>query len=674
MVDLSDKSRWLRKDILAVSGGWLGELVPIISVFLSFWDIFVLAFLFIPCWIILRVSDSLTSMILGFTSDVTIPLQNQLNPKREPTHTKHLAAYWPVLIFGTGIELLCFFVVHPDLFTLVVCIKSTLMTALWLARRADGSFVVNSIGTRDIGASNASGLGSKTASSGRELPTSKIPGAESGEKKDKETPEQRWDRKLKAAGYDDEEGRKAMIEYLKGIKDPKKQEKQLREWLKEKDPEKRKKIMDRAKRKMAEKAQGTSASKLPGGEAAIGPDDEVFSLAHRPNPATFGKPGPVHPADHTGNLMPDYAPDEGPQLKYDADTGGPITDFGDKIPNSASTGDQTPPAKPAKRGLRERLGLKKSTASAPIVPGISDDDDSEENGSNDPGAHWKGMTRRHPPESAPAPGTSGVKSMTNYGQRQWARSLNLSLPRYKYSGDSSDAAPPAVWEQALPQDSLELLDYYLQDARVDYTARGQLLMDLFDQMDPKSARDLHKAWKETYNSKDWKRILAPYVGVLWRPLNQAWEAKAGGDLDEVLMGKLDQINWVLRAKGFRSAIRRAIIRDLMSQPNDQAHDMLYEALMARLRQLAPCNEMDEENEVQKATRTALNTTYWNKTDFGGQFCMSERVFEDVVRSLPPGPRSTEVIRFLRRQGTKQALELALQEYDLDRGRRAGFNA
>ena len=104
-------------------------------------------------------------MILACTLDITIPLQAQrrfhlplsqikrltglsssVNPNRVGQHEQHLEGYWPVQFFAIGVEVMCFFIIHPDLFTLVVCIKTTLMTALWLARRTDGSFVSHYIG------------------------------------------------------------------------------------------------------------------------------------------------------------------------------------------------------------------------------------------------------------------------------------------------------------------------------------------------------------------------------------------------------------------------------------------------------------------------------------------------------------------------------------------------
>jgi hypothetical protein len=143
---------------LFTSGGWLGELVPLISDALGIWDTFILGALFIFAWVILRVSDPLTSLILGLTFDVTIPLQHQrereplcchkgvdtelaVNPKLVDRHQAHLQGYWPIQAFAMGLEMLCFFMVIPELFTMIVCLKTFIMTSIWLGRRSDGSFV-----------------------------------------------------------------------------------------------------------------------------------------------------------------------------------------------------------------------------------------------------------------------------------------------------------------------------------------------------------------------------------------------------------------------------------------------------------------------------------------------------------------------------------------------------
>ena len=87
---LENISDWLRRDIVSdrfdeamncshqivVSGGWLADIVPLLSDALRIWDIFILSALFIASWVILRISDPLTSLILGLTFDATIPLQH----------------------------------------------------------------------------------------------------------------------------------------------------------------------------------------------------------------------------------------------------------------------------------------------------------------------------------------------------------------------------------------------------------------------------------------------------------------------------------------------------------------------------------------------------------------------------------------------------------------------
>ena len=66
---------------------------------------------------------------------------NLVNPNLIAQHKAHLDGYWPILTFGTVVEVLCFFLVHPELLTLIVCIKTMLLLAIWLGRRKDGSFV-----------------------------------------------------------------------------------------------------------------------------------------------------------------------------------------------------------------------------------------------------------------------------------------------------------------------------------------------------------------------------------------------------------------------------------------------------------------------------------------------------------------------------------------------------
>lgn len=53
-------------------------------------------------------------------------------------HDKHLENYWPTLLMGCLIEGVAFFLLHPDLFTLVVCLKTSALTAMWMSRDQGG--------------------------------------------------------------------------------------------------------------------------------------------------------------------------------------------------------------------------------------------------------------------------------------------------------------------------------------------------------------------------------------------------------------------------------------------------------------------------------------------------------------------------------------------------------
>lgn len=122
----------------------------------------VLSALFIMAWATIRLSPKEISLILGNVFDVTIPLQHQRksdeylaarrpdqcpvseNRKVRDLHASHLAGYWPALYCGLAMEVAGYFLVHPDLFTLVVCVKTTTMTIIWLGR-SNGRFVSDCI-------------------------------------------------------------------------------------------------------------------------------------------------------------------------------------------------------------------------------------------------------------------------------------------------------------------------------------------------------------------------------------------------------------------------------------------------------------------------------------------------------------------------------------------------
>jgi hypothetical protein len=157
--------------------------VILISNVLGIWDLLILFVMFVVYWIVLRTSSPEISMILGYGFDLTIPLQYhskysvsasprhslsssspyhpcfvirapEISPAkpladtprppvdaaRKRIHQKHLDDYWPIFLIASLVELASFFLLHPDLFTLLVCLKTALVTAIWMGRR-DGKYV-----------------------------------------------------------------------------------------------------------------------------------------------------------------------------------------------------------------------------------------------------------------------------------------------------------------------------------------------------------------------------------------------------------------------------------------------------------------------------------------------------------------------------------------------------
>ena len=235
--------------------------------------------------------------------------------------------------------------------------------------------------------------------------------------------------------------------------------------------------------------------------------------------------------------------------------------------------------------------------------------------------------------------------------------------------DGPKRAPRTQWEKdsCLRHASLELVDHYLKDAYVDYTARGQMLMDLMDHLeygdnwryrDKHRVQDLVKSWKTADTDERWMQLMVPYVGLGWVPQNWAWESADSRAIDDIpttrmMKGKLDTINWLLRRKGFPHQVRRAMIRDLMSQEGADAYHTLWRKMEEAVKDLQDFGSDVVEPEDQKAKRNLLETTYWDKSDFGGQFVISERRLKQVIENAPPIVDKMIVIRELRKSDSEE---------------------
>lgn len=139
--DIARKSIHFRFYCLHTSAGWLASVILHLTDLTGIWEFVFASILFVIAWTILRMGQVEISLVLGFIFDLAIPLQYHFHPTLSETHAQHLEQYWPLFIFGTMIEFVAFLFMHPDLFTLVVCMKTTTLLGIWLGRDDKGGFV-----------------------------------------------------------------------------------------------------------------------------------------------------------------------------------------------------------------------------------------------------------------------------------------------------------------------------------------------------------------------------------------------------------------------------------------------------------------------------------------------------------------------------------------------------
>ncbi|KIR78826.1 hypothetical protein I306_04188 [Cryptococcus gattii EJB2] len=164
--DIARKSSHFRFYCLHTSGGWLASVILPLTDFTGIWEFVFASILFVIAWTILRMEQVEISLVHGFTFDLTIPLQYHFHQTLSKAHAQHLEHYWPLFIFGTMIEFVTFFLVHPDLFTLVVCLKTTTLLGIWLGRDDRGGFLTIKLRGKgilpgDIGMGPVIGINSK---------------------------------------------------------------------------------------------------------------------------------------------------------------------------------------------------------------------------------------------------------------------------------------------------------------------------------------------------------------------------------------------------------------------------------------------------------------------------------------------------------------------------------
>ncbi|OXG43929.1 hypothetical protein C345_06022 [Cryptococcus neoformans A2-102-5] len=148
--DIARKSIHFRFYCLHTSAGWLASVILHLTDLTGIWEFVFASILFVIAWTILRMGQVEISLVLGFIFDLAIPLQYHFHPTLSETHAQHLEQYWPLFIFGTMIEFVAFLFMHPDLFTLVVCMKTTTLLGIWLGRDDKGGFLTTKLKERGI--------------------------------------------------------------------------------------------------------------------------------------------------------------------------------------------------------------------------------------------------------------------------------------------------------------------------------------------------------------------------------------------------------------------------------------------------------------------------------------------------------------------------------------------
>ncbi|ORX37380.1 hypothetical protein BD324DRAFT_445709 [Kockovaella imperatae] len=227
---MNDRCNRLRDEVLALSGGWLGEGVILISDLLGVWDIFVLSAIFVLSWVIMRTAMKEITLCIGLVFDLGIPLQYVCDDVSAAFHKPHLERYWPIFVIGSLLEVAMFFISHPDLFTLVVCLKTLACTFFWLSRRPSGEKITLGSSISPSGSSVPAGPQAPSAPKPSSIPSStfivdpRIPDA---------------DARLQAAGYTDPDARRGLILSLINTSNDQpdsRAETNLRRWTKDNAP------------------------------------------------------------------------------------------------------------------------------------------------------------------------------------------------------------------------------------------------------------------------------------------------------------------------------------------------------------------------------------------------------------------------------------------------------
>jgi len=570
---------------------------------------------------------------------------------------------------------MCFFLIHPDLFTLVVCIKTMLMLAIWLARRSDGSFVrlqENPVRCclREITAGRGTGRAFQAA----------FPSSDAS-------------------------------------RDPSKNDTSSRRRARDKDRNKDKDWDRNGDRRREDRpaapAEATPRPAEPEAPPASRPGRDRNG-DRRPDAANSAKERRKKDRRRVRDDLDEYAP---PGL------GPPVTDAGESLKPSVLTPDLADDLaeRTARRKRRGAPGDGESATSdnggLTPDPGPSDDSEAYERGDyeydsdnaprgGDPGASFferfkrfdrsnggSDGPRRREPSSPPDLYTTrqgGRVAAPGVTQQQYGHTvgrggykgiyLDESISDFQCPIEVTDKRDPsktrpatraekradsltAPWERALEHDSIDLLQFYLFAEGVHDHVRGWIIMDLLEERDEVAARGLAMGWKEVYQlpltsttrKTKIRKLLEPYRHFehrqdVWRPAVGDWWSRARfgahGAKVNVEYG-LDDLLWSMRASGVSPAARHAMVRDLLSQPNEDA----YLDRKKRLLEAVEMKDRWDDPVKYKAVKDELVYHYQKKDKFGGRDVISQKRLAELAEEMQAAkvPRATigKILREIR---------------------------
>ena len=248
----------------------------------------------------------------------------------------------------------------------------------------------------------------------------------------------------------------------------------------------------------------------------------------------------------------------------------------------------------------------------------------------------------------------------------------------------------AVWEGALPHDSLDLLNFYLKALGIHRRTRAWMIMDLIENYDPHHVFATAKLWAKAYKTHESaettpeardaaqqqrlsmiKEMTAPYHELessleVWRASEGDWWDTGYVTTAGALIGaELDGFLWKMRQHRIGPMTRHAMLRDLMSQTTERSYRSLKEKIIKAVE--GDEKTMWETEEQRKIRLDQLINEYNRKIQFARQKHISqEEIYYDrkaMKENRVPRKTQNEVLRKKRWGLSKEPWQVLLRKLE-----------